>query len=156
LATGTREHDRGVERQERDHEIRTGARVREVAAEGGLVPGEEVGEIARGSTERGQASPDEWRRPQLAHRRPAADARGVVVRVDAPELAELADVYQHRRLAAPLPEVDDQVGAAREGLGGGILCEDRGRLDKRRGVPILEPRQEHRYGAKITIGASIG
>ena len=99
---------------------------------------------ARRGAERRQAPGDERGREQLADRHPAADPRDAVVRVDPSELAELADVDEQRRLTAALAEIDQEIGAAREGLRRGVLREERCRLEERRRVPVLEPRQEHR------------
>ena len=59
-------------------------------------------------------------------------------------LAEIGDVDQHRRLAPPLAQVDQEVGAPGERLRGGVLREERRRLEERRRAPVLEGRQEHR------------
>ena len=144
LAVGPGEDDRGVERQQRDHQVGAGARVGEVAAHRRLVPREEVGEVPGGAAEGGQAGLDERRGEQLAHRHPASDPRDAVVRGDRLQLRQIGDVHQHRRLAPALAEVDQEVRPPGQGLRRRVLREERRRLEERGRVEVLEARQEHR------------
>ena len=53
LVAGPREDDRGIERQQGNHKVGAGARIREVPAQRRLVPREEVREVPRRRAERG-------------------------------------------------------------------------------------------------------
>jgi hypothetical protein len=143
LPPGARQDHGRIQRQQGNDEVRAGARVREIPAEGGLVPRQEVGEVSGRRPTGRQAGRDEGRVQQLPDRRPATDSRGPVLRADPAELDQLADVDQHGRLPPPLAKIDEEVGAARESLRRRVLRQERRRLEQRRRAPILEARQEH-------------
>ncbi len=131
LVAGPREDDRGIERQQGHHEVGAGARIREVPAERRLVPREEVGEVPRRGRGARAAAP---RRAGRRAARPTVTPPPIRVTpssaLDPPKLRELADVDEQGRLASPLAEVDQEIGAARQGLRRRILREERRRLEE--------------------------
>ena len=99
----------------------------------------------------GRVNPRYTPRPMI-DRDPAPDLDPAIRLGEALELAELGDVDQEPRLAPPLPEVDEEVGAAAERLRVGVLGEERRRLGERRGVAVLEAREEH---GSVGTGAAL-
>ena len=157
LAARAREDDLGVERQERHDQVGARAPVREIPAERRLVPREEVGEVPRGVPERGQARRDEGRRAELPDRDAAADPRGAVLAPRSRRSSRSSVTSTTAPSLAPaLAKVDQEVGPPGEGLRRRVLREERRGLGERRRAEVLEARQEHRYGPRITIGASMG